>query len=127
MREAPLTSVFDRWTHPSYERRVRGSRPPTYLWGSDQIANNISFDKALIIHIRNDVFGQPIQLSTTTSVSTSATSTTAATTTTAATLVGTLQPGECVSIPVQNISGVIAICTATSDPLESMVACIIRD
>jgi hypothetical protein len=115
MREAPLTSVFDRWTRPSYERRVRGSTSATYLWGSAGIIGPINFDKPLTLHIRNDVFGQPISLSTTASNSATPTA------------LGTLQPGECVSIPVQNISGVTAICTATSDPLESMVACIIRD
>jgi hypothetical protein len=128
MREAPLTSVFDRWTHPSYERRVRGSTTPTYLWGSEGISNNISFDKALTLHIRNDAFGQPIQLSTTTLVLISATSTTAATTNAVTTEVGRLLPGECVSIQVQNISGVSAICVPPPGaPLESMVACIIRE
>ncbi len=117
MSKAPLTSVFDRWTHPSFERRVRGTTPATatYLWGSAGISGPISFDKPLVLHIRNDVFGQPIQLSTMASSSA------------VPNVVGTLQPGECVSIPVQSLSGVTAFCTATSDPLETLVACIIRD
>jgi hypothetical protein len=34
---------------------------------------------------------------------------------------GTLQPGECVSIPLQNLTGVFATCA-----FESTVECLIR-
>jgi hypothetical protein len=115
MREARLTSVFDQWTRPSYERRVRGSTPPTYLWGSAGITEGISFAKPPVLHIRNDLFGQPISLSKTASA------------TAAPVALGTIQPGECVSIELQNISGVTASCASGSDPLETTVACIIRD
>jgi hypothetical protein len=111
MDGSPLTSVFDRWTHPSYERRVRGaSTPPSnYLWGSAGITNNIPpFDKPLILHIRNDLFGDAVTFGTLASG--------------VQTEIGTLQPGECVSIPLQNISGVYATC-----PTESVIACLIRE
>jgi multidrug efflux pump subunit AcrA (membrane-fusion protein) len=117
-----LTSVFDRWTHPNYERRVRVYPPtsPIYLWGSAGITQAITFAKPPNLHIRNDVFGQPILLSTTAP----ATATTPSTTT----VLGTLQPGECVSIQLQNISGVTANCQpAPGEPPETTVACIIRD
>jgi hypothetical protein len=115
MREKLFDAIGNRWTQPSYERRVRGDTPPIYLWGSAGITQGIAFDKPLILHIRNDLFGQPISLSTV--ASSSATPV----------VVGRLQPGECISIQLQNISGVFASCVPDSDPLESMVACIIKE
>jgi hypothetical protein len=103
-------TVFDRWTQPSYERRVRVD---TYLWGSAGITNPMTFDKPPNLHIRNDAFGQPVLLSTKASASA------------APTVLGTLLPGECFSIQVQNFTGILASCTA--EPFESTVACIIRD
>jgi hypothetical protein len=89
---------------------VRGTIPPTYLWGSAGITQNIPLGRPLLLHIRNDVFGEVITLGTQLASG-------------APTTIGTLQPGECVSIPVQNISeGVFATCT-----LESIVACLIRE
>jgi hypothetical protein len=119
MNASPLTSVFDRWTHASYERRVRGAPTPpsTYLWGSAAISNNITFDKPPILHIRNDLFGDAVTFGTAASG--------------VQTEIGTLQPGECVSIPLQGvtvkgipqgITGVYATC-----PTESVVACLIRE
>jgi hypothetical protein len=112
------TSVFDRWTHPSYERRVRPLPPvtaggppssPTFLWGSAGISNDITFDKPLILHIRNDLFGDAVTFGTAASGVVQPP-------------IGTLQPGECVSIQLQSMSGVYATC-----PTESVVACLIRD
>jgi hypothetical protein len=105
-------ALYDSPSQPSYEVRVRGTeRDPTYLWGSAGITENISFDKPLVLHIRNDVFGEAITLGTQTASKARKT-------------IGTLQPGECISIPVQGISGVYAICTPESN--ESTVACIIK-
>jgi hypothetical protein len=105
MRASPLTSTSDHWTEPSYEIRVRGIM---YLWGSAGIRKNVAFDKPLILHVRNDVFGAPITIGTQaeTGIKTD---------------FGTLQPGECVSIPVQNITGVYADCDQ-----ESAIACLIK-
>jgi hypothetical protein len=109
MRESPLTDIYDRWSRPSYEVRVRGTAVPTYLWGSAGLTENIKFSKPLLLHIRNDLFGEAITFGTQVSSGTQTT-------------IGTLQRGECVSIPVQDISGVFATCT-----LESVVACLIRE
>src|SRR5579862_7453432 len=111
MRDRALTAMFDGWTHPSYERRVRGDTPATYLWGSAGISSGIAFDKPVLLHIRNDLFGQPITLSTTDSA------------TAVPTLLGTLQPGECVAMELNSLSGVLASCVSGSNPLESVVAC----
>jgi len=106
MRTSPLTDVYDRWTQPSYEVRVRGTM---YLWGSAGVTENITFDKPLLLHIRNDAFGEVVTFGTQVASGTQKT-------------IGTLQPGECVSIPVQQISGVFATCA-----LESIVGCLIKE
>jgi hypothetical protein len=106
MRTSTVTPLYDQWTQPSYEVRVRGT---VYLWGSAGITQDIKFSKALVLHIRNDAFGEEITLGTQLASGVQTT-------------LGVLQPGECISIPVQNISGVFAICE-----LESSVACLIKE
>lgn len=69
---------------------------------------NQTFEKPLVLHIRNDPLGESITLSTQASGT--------------ATAIGTLNKGECVSIPVQAMSGVFATCT-----LESVVGCLIKE
>jgi hypothetical protein len=109
MGASPLMSMYNQWTQPSYEIRVRGTAQSTYLWGSAGIKpKNITFDKPLLLHIRNDVFGEAITFGTQIASGTQTT-------------MGTLQPGECVSIPLQDISGVFATCA-----LETNVACLIK-
>jgi|SRR5271165_1619069 len=111
MQRSNLTSIYDRWVRPSYEVRVRGTLDhPTYLWGSAGITTDIGFDKALVLHLRNDVFGAEITFGTQ-KASGAKTKTT----------IGTLQPGECASLQIDNISGVFATCE-----LESVVACVIN-
>jgi hypothetical protein len=80
-----------------------------YLWGSAGVTTDIKFDRAILLHIRNDLFGEVVTFGT--QVATGAKTT-----------IGTLQPGECVSIPLQDISGVFATCE-----LESSVFCLIRE
>jgi hypothetical protein len=106
MRTSTLTADYDGWVHPSYEVRVRGTM---YLWGSAGVTQNISFDKPILLHIRNDLFGEVVTFGTQLAGGTQ-------------TMIGTLQPGECVSIPLQDISGVFATCT-----LESKVCCLIKE
>lgn len=106
MRSSPLTSIYDNWTQPSYEIRVRGTM---YLWGSAGITENITFAKPLLLHVRNDLLGDAVTLGTRVAAG-------------ATTTLGTLEPGQCVSIPVQNISGVFATCAT-----ESVVACLIKE
>ena len=107
MRHWDLMPIYDHLNHPSYELRVRGTARPTYLWGSAGITAIMPFDRSLILHIRNDVFGEQITVGT----RAGATQTT----------LGTLDPGECISIPLQNISGVFATCA-----LNSTVACLVK-
>ena len=108
MRSSPITATHDRWAHPCYEVRVRGTIPPAYLWGSAGITGNIKFSKPLLLHMHNDVFGEAVTFGTQVASG-------------AQTTLGTLQPGECISIPMQDISGVFATCE-----LESTVACLIK-
>jgi hypothetical protein len=79
-----------------------------YLWGSAGVIKNIPFDKPPLLHLRNDVFGEVIMVGTQVASGTKTT-------------IGTLQPGECVSIPLHDISGVFATCAH-----ESIVACLIK-
>jgi hypothetical protein len=88
----------------SYEVRVRGT---LYLWGSAGITQNTSYTSPLLLHIRNDEHGEVVTLGTQVAAGTQTT-------------YGTLQPGECYSIPIQQISGVFASCA-----LESTVYCVI--
>ena len=107
MRQSALMSIYDHWTQPSYEVRVRGTALPTYLWGSAGITTVLPFAKPLILHVRNNVLGEQITLGTQAGPTT--------------TTLGTLNPGECISIPLDKISGLFATCT-----LETTVACLIR-
>jgi hypothetical protein len=111
MQRSDLTSIYDRWVRP-YEIRVRGTLDlPRYLWGSAGITKDISFDKPLVLHLRNDLFGVAITFGTESTASGTKTKT----------IVGTLQPGESASIQVNNMSGVFATCEQ-----ESVVACVIN-
>ena len=108
----PLTAFYDNWTRPSYEVRVRtasSANPalPTFLWGSAGMPDT-SFDKPLVLHIRNETFGDVITLGTQVNGT--------------RTKYGTLQAGECVSLQLQAMAGVYAIC-----PTESVVACVITN
>jgi hypothetical protein len=94
------------WNHPSYEVRVRGT---SYLWGSAGVTKNTTFDKPRTLHIRNEINGEAVTVGTQVASGTQ-------------TIIGTLQPGEFVSLPVQKISGVFATCA-----LESTVGCLITD
>jgi hypothetical protein len=79
-----------------------------YLWGSHGIIKNITFSKPLLLHVHNDVFGEEITIGTRQADGTEDT-------------LGTLQPGEALSIPMQDLSGVFARCE-----LESSVWCLIK-
>jgi hypothetical protein len=104
MFQSPLTPSFQSVTHASYQVRVRGTM---YLWGSGGITADTTFDKPLLLHIRNNVFGQQILLATVSSGS--------------STPLGTLNPGECYTIAIQAMSGVTANCAT-----ESAVDCLIQ-
>ena len=103
-------STYDNWTHPGYEIRVRSTvdRPVIFLWGSAGVTANINFNKPLLLHLRNNLFGEVITVGSQVASGTKTT-------------IGTLQPGECLTLPLQDISGVFATCE-----LESTVACLIK-
>jgi hypothetical protein len=105
MRTSSSTTDYNRWSHPSYEVRVRGTM---FLWGSAGLTQNITFNRPILLHIRNDLFGEAMTFGTQVADGTRTT-------------IGTLQRGEYVSIPLQDISGVFATCA-----LESNVCCLIR-
>ena len=79
-----------------------------HLWGSAGITKDIPFDRPLLLHIHNDLFGEVITLGTQKAAGAKET-------------LGTLQPGEFISIPLNDISGVFASCEQ-----ESIVCCLIK-
>jgi hypothetical protein len=89
-----------------YSVKVRTQ--PQYLWGSKGLAQDVLFPTPLLLHIANDAFGDPVTIRTETAAG-------------AKTKIGTIEPGEHVSIPVQQISGVVATCVH-----QSTVACVVR-
>ncbi len=97
------------WNQLSYTMRVRASLGTVYLWGSAGITQNITFASPLLLHIRNDLIGETITIGT-------------ATGGVAQPAIGTLQAGECMSLPLQNVTGVWATCA-----LDSLVSCRIRN
>jgi hypothetical protein len=97
----------DSHWHLNYNRRVRGTDNPVYLWGSKGLTVDLSFVRPPLLHLLNDAAGEPVTISTQASAG--------------PVLLGSLQPGECVSISLQNISGVFAKCD-----LESNVRCLVK-
>lgn len=93
------------WTQPTYETRVRGSM---FLWGSAGLLANLKFERPLHLHIRNDAFGESIALATVVAGG-------------AQTAIGTLDRGECLTLALQDIIGIVASCVT-----ESTVHCLIR-
>jgi hypothetical protein len=98
-REHARSHQEHRW---NYKVRVRGTR---YLWGSAGISKDASFPSPLLLHIRNDTFGEPITVGTQTAGGHRAT-------------LGTLLEGEQYSVQIQKVSGVFATCE-----FESTVTC----
>jgi|HubBroStandDraft_1064217.scaffolds.fasta_scaffold02267_7 hypothetical protein len=104
-----------------YTVRVRGTAPPgVFLWGSVGITQNTPSQSPVLLHIRNDKHGEVITVGTQVASGTQPTQST----------IGTLQPGECFSIPIQGISGVFAYCvpatgSGINPELESTVYCVI--
>ncbi len=92
------------WNAPAYSVKVRGLR---YLWGSAGLTKDLKFDKAFILHIANDQAGEPVTIGTLIAAGTK-------------TGLGIIQPGECLSVTVNDISGVYAECIA-----DSVVHCLI--
>lgn len=81
--------------------KVRGTM---FLWGSGSLTVNLGWPVLLVI--RNDDYGEPVTFGTETTSAGSRNT------------LGTLQPGECYTIPLLNIRGVFATCD-----LDSSVTC----
>jgi hypothetical protein len=86
----------------AYTAKVRGI---TYLWGSAGISTNLTFAKAPLLSIANDPAGESVKIGTRVATGTT-------------TELGTLQPGERVSVPINDIAGIYADCAS-----ESLVHC----
>jgi hypothetical protein len=104
MFQSPLAPSFDVRSRPSYQIRVRAT---TYLWGSATITADATFSKPLLLHIRNNVFGDVVHLFTQSAGGTDG--------------LGALRPGEAYTIAIQGMSGVYATCAS-----ESAVDCLIE-
>jgi hypothetical protein len=116
MYDPSLTT--NEWFPLHYKVRVRPVPPPTppqCIWGSAGLIKDIPFTTPLILHIRNDVFGEQVTFGTQQPGPPPNPPT--------QTVWGTLQPGECVSIPLQGYSGVFAYPTSG---VESTVYCSIK-
>jgi hypothetical protein len=94
----------DRQRRFGHRRRIRGTM---YIWGSHGIKVDLHFQSPLILYLRNDFFGQPIDIRTEKADGTIKD-------------IGTIHAGEYLSIPVQDIRGVSATCD-----LESTVSYIL--
>jgi len=94
---------INEWSRSTYRTRVRPGKT-YYLWGSAGVGDQ-KFTPPLILHIRNDVFGVEIAIGTQKASGVQ-------------TPIGTLHPGECVSLPIDKICGVYATCAQ-----DSIVSC----
>jgi hypothetical protein len=106
MSAIPLSDTFERSTDVSYQVKVRAQ---TFLWGSEGITSDFSFTRPLMLHIRNYLFGSYVTIGSRVAAGT-------------VTSFGSIGPGECLSISLQNLAGVVASCEAGT---ESFVGCII--
>lgn len=88
-----------------YSVKVRST---TYLWGSAGLTRNLTFTRPFVIHMQNDVAGEPVTIGTRLAAGTK-------------TDLGILQAGEFLSVSIDAISGLYAECT-----LDSVVHCLIH-
>jgi hypothetical protein len=112
----------------SYKVRVRAQpaapATPQFLWGSAGIQQNIAFTKPIILHISNDMAGHQITFGTqAVSVPPGGPPTVS--------VIGSLNPGECVSIQINGFSGVFSYLTPPTAPApspvgESTVYCLVE-
>lgn len=92
------------WNGPAWSRRVRGLR---YLWGSAGATVDPAFARPPLLHVTNDLAGQPVAIGTRTAAG-------------ALAAIATLQPGECLSLELGGIAGITADCGA-----ETLVHCLL--
>jgi hypothetical protein len=103
MYNAPIESrggrTPDQEHRFSYKRRIRGKM---YVWGSKGTTSDAHFDSSLILYLRNDTFGESIAIHTEQADGTIKDD------------YGTLDAGEYLSIPIQDISRVAVTCALES-------------
>jgi hypothetical protein len=87
----------------NYISRIRGT---TYVWGSSGITKALEWPLLLVIN--NDLLGDSLTLSADTADAVPAN-------------YGTLQPGECWTLPLQGLRGVFATCTTDTTLACSIV------
>jgi hypothetical protein len=105
------TRAFEDRIFPEVKRRLERAvrvRQTVYLWGSAGITANVNFATPRVLHVLNDKHGEVVTLATAT--------------TAGQTALGTLRPGECFSIQIQAMTGVVATCAS-----ETTVFCLISD
>src|SRR5258705_9725261 len=51
--------LSDYWNALTYSVKVRGLK---YLWGSAGLTKDVKFEKAFILHIANDLAGEPVKI-----------------------------------------------------------------
>ena len=100
------TELFESKSKPAYAVRVSGT---VFLWGSASLTSDLTFKNPLLLHVRNNLYGAPVTLATQKADGTVSS-------------LGSVNAGECVTIPVQTVCGVSATCAAGTD---SVVACLI--
>jgi len=89
----------------AYEHRVRDT---TYLWGSPHLTRSIHFASPPLLHIRNHVFGENAEIGLISRPGHDET-------------LGTLEPGQVLSLPLDNLTAVYATC-----PTETTITCAIE-
>ena len=75
----------------SYDVKVRGTVPPIYLWGSPGILSNLHWP--LLLSLKNDVVGDAIKIHTEDADGQQ-------------TVIGTLQAGECYTLPLLGLQAI---------------------
>jgi hypothetical protein len=122
-----LTHRLDEgWESPALthrlEYKVRVRYAQIFLWGSAGILTNATYP-SMFLHVANDKHGEAVTLST------QAAATSSSAPPPPPTPLGTLKPGECYSISIQNIIGVCAACLLQQGVLsvETTVYCVISD
>jgi hypothetical protein len=85
-----------------YDVKIRGTM---YLWGSKGIGSNLEWP--LLLTLRNDIAGDSISLQSETADGHKST-------------IGTLAAGECCTLPLLGLRGILATCDQ-----DSSVACVI--
>ncbi|OMH34852.1 hypothetical protein [Tersicoccus sp. Bi-70] len=93
------------WGGPAWTVKVRGRR---YVWGSAGMTTDVDFATAPLLHLANDGAGEPVTIGTRTAAG-------------ATTDLGTIQAGECLTLPVNHLAGVYA-----ESAVDSLLHCVLR-